>query len=42
MGGHFEKKLNRGGVPLNFYEGDGGLKKFSVKNFRIIIFEIFF
>ena len=29
-GGHFEKKLNRGGVPLNFYEWDRGLKKFSV------------
>ena len=28
VGGHFEKKkLNRGGVPLNFYEGGGDLKK---------------
>ena len=32
--------LNRGGVPLNFYEGGRGLKKFSVgvgsrKNFSV-------
>ena len=22
--------MNRGGIPLNFYDGDGGLKKFNV------------
>ena len=26
-----EKKLIRGGVPLNFYEGVGGLKKILTK-----------
>ena len=29
VGNHFEKEIEQGGVPLNFYEGDGGLK-FSV------------
>ena len=30
VGGHFKKKVEWGGVPLNFQEGGGGLKKFSV------------
>ena len=38
MGVILRKKLNRGGVPLKFYEVGGGLKKFSVKTLRIITF----
>ena len=30
VGGHFEKKLNKGGVPLKFYEEGWGSENVNV------------